>query len=331
MSIKPAVSILDIYAARLRLSRHLRPTPLLRSAWLSAKANAAVDLKIESIQATNAFKIRGALNAALKLLEDRHTAGTTGEPPLVVTASAGNHGRALALAGETLGLRVIVFTPKGAPETKKVAIRRHGAELRDDPVDYDAAEQRAREFAQTEGAVFVSPYNHPDVIAGAGTIGLEILEARPALDTVVIPVGGGGLISGVGLALKTTAPHVRVVGVEVQASTPFATSLAQGAITEIQVGHSLADGLTGNLEPGSITFQMACDVVDEFVSVSEEELSRAIRGLAAEEHLIAEGAGATATAAVLAHKAVKPGAKAAVICSGGNIDLNKFRSVLALD
>ena len=168
----------------------------------------------------------------------------------MVTASAGNHGRALAMAAEQLGLSCVVFTPASAPETKKNAIRRHGAILHSECEDYDAAEKQAKEFADAEGGVYVSAYSHPDVIAGAGTIGLEIIEAMPQFDVVVIPLGGGGLASGVGLALKAAAPQVTIVGVEVEASSPFTLSLEAGRITEITPRPSLADGLVGNLEPG---------------------------------------------------------------------------------
>jgi threonine dehydratase len=322
-------SLLDVYAARRRLASHLPPTPLLQSEWLSSVADADVRLKVESLQLGRSFKIRGALNAALKIAEGAPGSAKPAAPPTIVTASAGNHGRALALAAERLGLRVVVFTPAAAPETKKVAIRRHGAELRDSPRDYDEAEREARAYAAAEDAIYVSPYNHVDVIAGAGTIALEILESLPAVEVVIVPIGGGGLASGLALAMKQAAPHVRVIGVEVEASTPFATSITHGTITAISPGPSLADGLTGNLEPGAITFELVRRHVDRLVSVSESDLERAIRGLAAEDHLIAEGAGATATAAVMARHVVVAGEKAVVMLTGGNIDLDRFAQIVS--
>jgi threonine dehydratase len=324
-------SLLDVYAARRRLAGFLPPTPLVQSEGLSSVADADVRLKVESLQLGRSFKIRGALNAALKIAERRASSGSAqpAAPPTIVTASAGNHGRALALAAERLGLRAVVFTPAAAPETKKVAIRRHGAELRDSPRDYDEAEHEARAYAAAEDAIYVSPYNHVDVIAGAGTIALEILESLPAVEVVIVPVGGGGLASGLALAMKQAAPRVRVIGVEVEASTPFATSITHGTITEISPGPSLADGLTGNLEPGAITFDLVRRHVDRLVSVSESDLERAIRGLAAEDHLIAEGAGATATAAVMARHVVVPGERAVVMLTGGNIDLDRFGLIVS--
>jgi len=313
-------TVLDIYAARRRLSAHLQPTPLLPSHWLSSIADGNVAMKLESLNLTSSFKIRGALNAALRLVEE----GGAGAAPQLVTASAGNHGRALALAAERLGLACIVFTPASAPEAKKNAIRRHGAVLHGECDDYDAAETQAREYAEAEGGVYISPYNHPEVIAGAGTIGLEIVEAMPACDVVVIPLGGGGLASGMGLAIKAAAPRVTIVGVEVEASSPFTLSLEAGRITEITPRPSMADGLVGNLEAGTMTFPLVRQVVDFVVTVGEDDLARAMKGLATEERLIVEGAGVAATAAIMAGKASAPGQQVVTMVTGGNVDLPKW-------
>jgi threonine dehydratase len=314
------IAALDVVAARRRLAPHLQPTPLRHSTWLSAATGADVFLKLESVQLTNAFKIRGALNAALRVAGAARARATA---PLIVTASAGNHGRALALAAERLGLRTIVFAPATAPETKKHAIRAHGADLRETR-DYDEAERAARAFAAAEHALYIAPYNHPDVIAGAGTIALEILDVLARFDVVVTPVGGGGLASGLAVAMKAAAPHVRIAGVEAAASTPFAVGRRTGRITVIEPRDSIADGLTGNLEPGSVTFDLVQRLVDDLVSVEEDEIAGAIRALASEEHLIAEGAGAAATAAVLSKRVVKAGQTAVVIVSGANIDIERF-------
>jgi threonine dehydratase len=310
-------TVLDVYQARRRIGGRILETPLRPSSWLSSITDGQVYLKIESANLTTSFKIRGAMNAALRLSEGI-------DSDTVVTASAGNHGRALALAIEQLGLDCVVFAPKTAPEAKKNAIRRHGAVLHADCEDYDAAEKQAREFAEREGAVYVSPYNHPDVIAGAGTIGLEIVDKLPLFDVAVVPLGGGGLASGVGLALKAVAPKVTVVGVEVEASTPFTVSLEAGRIIEITPRPSLADGLIGNLEPGSITFPLVKQVVDYVVTVNEEDLGRAMKGLATEERLIVEGAGAASVAAIMTGKASAPGQRVVAIVTGGNVDLPKW-------
>jgi threonine dehydratase len=315
-------TVADIYAARRRLAAILPRSPLRQSPWLSRLSGAAVYLKIESVLPSHAFKIRGAFNAALNLKERYGTATT------LVTASAGNHGRAMAIAAERLGLHVVVFTPITAPDVKKAAVRAHGAVLDDSAPDYDAAERAAREYAARHDAIYISPYNHPDVIAGAGTIGIEVLEALPDLDVIVIPLGGG-VASGIGVAIKAASPRVEVIGVEAEASMPFAASLARGEITAISPRPSLADGLTGNLEPGSITFDLVRQHVDTVVSVTETELAQAVAGLAREEHLMAEGAGAAATAAVLARFVVGPRQRAAVLLTGGNIDLAKFADLVS--
>ena len=317
-------TVLDVYRARRRIGGRVLETPLRPSSWLSSITDGHVHLKIEAANLTSSFKIRGAMNAALRLTE-----GTNGETPTVVTASAGNHGRALAMAAELLGLSCIVFTPRTAPDTKKNAIRRHGAMLHADCDDYDEAEKQARAFAEAEGAVYVSPYNHPDVIAGAGTIGLEIVDKLPMFDVAVVPLGGGGLASGVGLALKAVAPKATVVGVEVEASTPFTVGLEAGRIVEISPQPSLADGLIGNLEPGSMTFPIVQQVVDRVVTVSEGDLGRAMKRLATEERLIVEGAGAASVAAVMTGKASSPGQRVVAIVTGGNVDLPKWLSTIS--
>jgi threonine dehydratase len=315
----PLPTVTDIYDARRRIGGRIPRTPLLPSTWLSSIADGSVFLKIESLNLTNSFKIRGALNAALRLSE-----GIDSETPMVVAASAGNHGRSLAMAAEELGISCVIFTPSSAPEAKQAAIRRHGAVLHSDCDDYDAAESQAKAFAEAEGAVYISPYNHVDVIAGAGTIGLEIVEAMPSFDVVVVPLGGGGLASGVGLAVKAAAPQATVIGVEVEASSPFTLSLEAGRITEITPRPSLADGLVGNLEPGSMTFTLVRQVVDDVVTISEDELARAMKGLATEERLIVEGAGAAAVASIMAGKASAAGQRVIALVTGGNVDLPKW-------
>jgi threonine dehydratase len=316
-------TVLDVLKARRRLAPMLAPSPLRRSAWLSASSGGPVYLKLESVQPTCSFKIRGAFNALLRLIE------THPEPsarPVVVTASAGNHGRAMAVAAEALGVRTIVFTPASAPRTKRDAIRQHGAELRDEPATYDDAERAARAHAVAHGGVYISPYNHPDVVAGAGTIAVEVIEACPDVGSIVVPLGGGGLAGGVGLAIRAAASHVRVIGVEAAASTAFSTGLARGAITPIHPEPTLADGLAGNLETGSITFPLVRQFVDEVVTISEDDLRAAMRTTAAEEHLIVEGAAAVAIAA--AARPRDTNAPAVAIVTGANVDVETLAEVL---
>ena len=320
----PVPTALDVFEARRRLVPWLPATGLRASAWLSDAAGGPVWLKLESVQPTCSFKIRGACNALLRLVAEHPDPVTR---PLVVTASAGNHGRAVAFAAEQLGVRVVIFTPATAPRSKRHAIRRHGADLRDDAATYDHAEHAARAYAAEHGGVFISPYNHSDVIAGAGTIGLEIVEALPGVRTVVVPVGGGGLASGVGLALRAAAPGARLIGVEAEASTPFTVGLARGAITAIDPGPTLADGLAGNLEADAMTFPLVQRVVDEVVTVSEAELRAAMRAMAAEEHLIVEGSAAVAIAALAARRGAIQWPAVAVV-TGANVDVETLAEVL---
>ena len=312
-------SPLDVLAARQRLRDHLPPTPLHESAWLSRHLGARVSLKLESMQLTGSFKIRGALNALLRV--------GTNDVGEIVTSSAGNHGRAIAYAAEMLGMRAVVFTPLDAAETKVAAIRRHGATLKQVPGRYDDAELAAKRYTQETGATFISPYNHPDVVAGGGTIALEILEVVPDVDTLVVPIGGGGLISGIAIAARAVVPSIRVVGVEADASSAISASLRNCRITVIEPQPTIADGLGGNVDPETITFPIIQRHVDEVVTVSEPELLDAIRGLVREEHLIAEGAGAAATAAVLARK-IGPGRRVVALVSGANIDAARLTQIL---
>ncbi|HJO36986.1 MAG: threonine/serine dehydratase [Vicinamibacterales bacterium] len=319
-----SITIEDIRAARTRIAGHVRRTPLAPSSWLSDATGGQILLKAESLQTTSSFKLRGALNAIGALVER-----TQGPPPRVVTASAGNHGRAMAWAAEHLGVALTVFTSREAPRTKRDAIRRHGADLEDTAPTYDDAERLAKTFARETNATFISPYNHADVIAGAGTIGLELVEDAPEAGQILVPVGGGGLVSGIAIAVKSLAPATQVIGVEVEASHPFQTSLAAGRITEITVGDTIADGLSGNLDHDTMTFAIVRDRVDTTVLVSEAALRRGIRGLVAHEHLIAEGAGIAAVAALLERR-VEPGSDPAVaLVSGANIDFDRLQGILA--
>jgi threonine dehydratase len=225
-------------------------------------------------------------------------------------------------------LPLVVFTPADAPQTKLAAIRRHGAELRAEGRDYDHAEILAKQFAQDTGATFISPYSDPDVIAGAATIAVEIFEDAPLTDTLIVPIGGGGLISGVAAAVKALAPATRVFGVEVDVSCAFQTSVRAGKLVEIVPGPSLADGLGGNPDPQTITFDFVQRYVDQIVTVSETDLAAAIVGLIEHEHLVAEGAGGAATAAIVGRRLDVAGRRVAVIQSGSNIDRTRLTRLL---
>jgi threonine dehydratase len=297
-------------------------TPLRRSPWLSAATGADVLLKLETLQPTFSYKIRGAFNVILRLAE------TASDTPPLVTASAGNHGRALALAAQTLGMRVTVYVPASAPRTKLDAIVACGAELVP-CTDYDEAELAAKEHGASGRALYISPYSHPDVIAGAGTVGLEILEDRPDVDAIVAPVGGGGLVSGIAITARALSSAF-VTGVEVEASSPFTQGLAAGRIVKIDVAPTLADSLAGNLDPDTVTFDIVRALVSNIARVAEPDLQMAVSGLATEERLIVEGGGASGVAAAIAGKLHVAGQRVAIVVSGANIDIDKFKALILL-
>ncbi len=278
-------------------------------------------LKLEVLQPTFSFKIRGAVNAVQKLVAERGR-----DVPPLVTASAGNHGRALAYASRTTGLALTVYVPRDAPRTKLDAIRAAGAVL-ELCADYDEAERRAKQDARTSGALFISPYSHADVIAGAGTVALEIFEDWPDVDVIVVPIGGGGLISGIAIAAASDGTAA-VAGVEVEASNPFTQSLAAGRIVSIDVRTTLADGLAGNLDPDTVTFDIVRRLVTTIAVVGEGDLRDAIAGTVAHERLVVEGAGAAAIAAIQARALDLRDRRVAVIVSGANIDGDTLKSLL---
>ena len=291
-------------------------TPMLRSAWLSDRAKTDVWIKVESVQPGGSFKIRGALNALHALR------GIT-----VVTASAGNHGTAMAIAARELGCRLRVHLPATAPDAKRQGLLSHGAELVE-AADYDQAEAAALADADQTGAPYISPYNHPDVIAGAGTVALEMLEDEPALSAIVVPLGGGGLLAGAALVARGHGHPVRVIGAEAESSPVFTTALAAGAITPVDVRETLADGLAGNLEPASQTFELVRDLVDAVTLVAESSIETAMRNLVYRERLIAEGAGATAVAAILQGGLDLGGGPVGVMLTGRNVDMSVLKRVL---
>ena len=319
------VSLADIHRARQRIAATVRQTPLVRSDWLSGISGGDVHLKLESLQVTGSFKARGALNAVLALVE-QHRAGTP--LPRLVTASAGNHGRALAWAAAHAGMRPVVFTPRTAPAAKLDAIHRLGADLRAVAETYEDSERLAKQYAADTGAQYLSPYSHPDLLAAIGSIALEVIEDLPRVDRIVVPVGGGGLLAGIAIAARELRPEIEVVGVEVEASHPFAASLAAGRIVEVQVGPTIADGLAGNMDPDNIAFPVVQALVGTMVVVGESELRAAVRDLVRHEHLVAEGAGAAGVAAVAAGLIASPSRTTAVILSGANINMDLLAQIL---
>jgi len=310
----------DVEAAarRLRVCR----TPFLKSAWLSDRCQADVWIKLESVQPGGSFKIRGAFNALMQLRANHPQVNE------VVTASAGNHGVAMSIAARELGISLRVHVPKTAPEAKRKTLVANGATLIEQ-ADYDEAERLAREDAAASGTLYISPYNHPDVIAGAGTVALEMLEDKPDLDAIVVPLGGGGLLAGAALVTTGHVRQVRVIGAEAESSPVFTAALSAGDITPVTVHPTLADGLAGNMEPGSQTFAMVRDLVDAVALVAESSIETAMRSLVWRERLIAEGAGATGVGALLQGGLGLEGARVGVMVTGRNVDESVLRRILA--
>ncbi len=309
----PGVAIADIEAAARRIAPFVWHTPIVRSPWLSSIAKAEVWLKLEIVQTTGTFKLRGAVTALAILAERRP--GLTG----VVTASAGNHGLAIAWAARELGLSARVYVPSTAPPIKRQAMAALGAEVVE-TLSYDAAESEALSDARRTGLSYVSPYNDDDVIAGAGTVALEMFSDCSGLDTIVAPLGGGGLLTGTAVVARSLKRDVWVIGAEAEASPVFTTSLASGRIVAVDVKPTLADGLAGNLEPGSRTFALVSELADRVVLVAESSIELAMRDLIRRERLVAEGASATAAGALLQGGLDLAGRRVAVILTGRNVD-----------
>lgn len=311
MRTSPAVvTLADVEAARTLLRAVIRPTPLESSRWLSELVGGPAYLKCENLQRAGSFKIRGAYVRISRLSAEERAGG-------VVAASAGNHAQGVALAASLLGTKATVFMPTGAPIVKEAATRQYGAEVRFHGHSVDEALDAAREFAALTGAVLVHPFDHPDVVAGQGTVGLEILEECPDVKTVVVSAGGGGLLAGIAVAVKTLRPDVRIVGVQAEGAAAYPRSLIAGEPTQLAIMTTMADGIAVG-RPGDVPFaviQAGC----EMRTVSEESLSQALLMLMERAKLLVEPAGGAAVAAVCdAPEAFEPPVVA--VLSGGNID-----------
>ena len=312
----------EIIAARGRIAGIAQPTPLEYSRPLSELTGAKVFLKLECAQVTGSFKLRGATNA-LRLL-----------PPQtrVLACSAGNHALGMAHAAAELGVAVRLVVPTSASPAKLAALRRYPVELLLHGIDYDAAEAEALRMARDEGLHFVSPYNHPDVIAGQGTLACEIFEQLPPggdPPLLLVGVGGGGLISGVGIWAKAVSPQSRLVGVQAANSAAMHAAFQAGRLVFAPDGPTLADGLAGNIEPGSITFPLVQQLVDDLLHVSEEQIATAMRYLLDEHHLVVEGSAAVGVAALL--NALLPdisGRTVVALICGRNVASHVVREIL---
>lgn len=315
------ITLQDVQAARERLGRAIYHTPCPVSLTLSKLCGCHAYFKLENLQMTGSFKERGALNKLLQLSEAERRAG-------VVAASAGNHAQGVAYHATRLGLRSVIVMPKQTPLIKVTNTRELGGEVILHGTSYDEALAQARQLAAEEGFTFVHAFDDDAVIAGQGTIGLELLEEETKFDAVVVPIGGGGLISGIAVAMKTLQPDIRIIGVEPEHAAAMRAALLTGQPTEITIEPTIADGLAVK-RTGVHTLEVVRQYVDEVVSVSEEEIASAILKLLEIEKTVVEGASAASLAAVLFHKvAGLDGKNVVMIVGGGNIDPNLLSKII---
>jgi threonine dehydratase len=315
------LNVAAVLEARQRVMEVARRTPLDYSHAFSDRTGAELYLKLENLQRTGSFKIRGAVNRIAQLTDEERAAG-------VITASAGNHAQGVALAASRAGVDAVIVMPEYAPVSKVEATKAYGAEVVLHGVDYDDAGERAHEIAAREGRVYVHAFDDERVMAGQGTIGLEIVEELPEVETVVVPVGGGGLIAGIATAVKADDPDTRVVGVQAEGAAAMAQSLRKGQRVETETVDTIADGIAVG-QPGSRTFAVVRERVDEVVTVSDAAIARTVVDLLERSKTLVEGAGAVALAAVVEER-FEYGTDEVIVPAlcGGNIDLNVLRNVI---
>jgi len=303
-----------------RTADHVRHTPLRRSASFSDDLGADVYFKLENEQTTGSFKLRGATNRLLTLSVDQRALGC-------VAASSGNHGAAVACAMQQLGVTGIIFVPEQTSSAKVEKIKSYGGDVRFFGTDGLDTEHHAREFAESNGMFYLSPYNDEEVIAGQGTCGIEIVAELPDVDAVFIAVGGGGLIGGVGSVLKAHNPDIQIYGCQPLASPVMTRSIEAGEILDMPSERTLSDGTAGGIEADAVTFPLNQEVVDDWVVVDEQQIADAMRGYMAGEDDVIEGAAGVAIAGLLARQDAIKGKKVAVVICGGNISAEMLAQV----
>lgn len=314
------LSIEMIRDAQKRISKYIRKTPLIHSEILSKLCDGSVYLKLENQQITNSFKIRGALNRMSQLSVEERKHGIT-------TASTGNHAQGVALAAKYLKIPAIIVVPAKISKTKLDKIKKYDVEIIQEG-DFNEIERLARELSTSKGWTYISPYNDLGIIAGQGTIALEILEEIKRLDTILVPVGGGGLISGIAIAVKSIDPNIEVIGVQTTGASTMYESWKVGKVKDIKEHHTLAEGLLGGVEPDALTFELIKEHVNDLVLVNEKSIEHAIQLLWREEGQIVEGAGATVVAYILEEKHRFAHRDVVGVISGGNIEDSLFQKIL---
>ena len=307
-----------VYHAGYTLKGVIRTTDVIRAPRINPEAE--VWLKTENLQVTGSFKVRGAYYKMSLLSEEERLRG-------VIACSAGNHAQGVALAAQKNGIKATICLPDGAPISKVEATKSYGAEVCLVPGVYDDAYRRALELRDEKGYTFIHPFNDEAVIAGQGTIGLELMEQLPDLDAIVVPIGGGGLISGIAFTVKSLNPKIRVYGVEAAGAPSMQRALARGHIETLEKVKTIADGIAVK-QPGDLTYDICRHFVDEVVTVTDDEISAAILALMEQHKLVTEGAGAVSVAAAMFNKVDLKGKKAVCLLSGGNIDVTILSRVI---
>ena len=309
------VTLHDIYRARQRIAAVATRTPVIHSPLLTERVGASVYLKAESLQKTGSFKIRGATNKMLGLTVEEKARG-------VITVSSGNHGRAVAYVAHQLGIAAVICMSTRVPGNKLDAIKRLGAEVVVHGDSYEDAEIHALQLQEERGLTMIDPFDDPLVIAGQGTVGLELLEDLPEIDTAIVPLSGGGLIAGIALACKSASPSIRVIGVTMDRAPVMVHSLRAGTPIQMEEEDTIADALVGNIGVSNkYTFRMVQKYVDDTILVSDEEIAAAMAFALEQHHLVVEGGGAVGIAALLHQRATGLGHNIAVVVSGSNTSL----------
>lgn len=317
------ITLHDVLQAQRRISSYVFRTPLRDSFLLSERIGASIYLKPENWQITGSFKLRGALNRMMLMTDEERARG-------IVTASAGNHAQGVGYAARTLNISpATIFVPRTTPRTKVAKLRQFPVEVREVGDTYDDAHHAAEAYQRETGATFIHAYDDPRTVAGQGTIGLEILEDLPNVDAILVPVGGGGLITGIAVAAKTISPSVKIIAVQPTASPALRDSLRDGkCYEEYDAAPTICDGLAGGI--GKMVFEAAQNkLIDDIILVEEIETRAALRVLVETQQIVVEGSGAVGIAALLSRKIDLAGKRVAVVLSGGNIDLELLKEILA--
>jgi threonine dehydratase len=311
----------EVIAAEPRIRPYIRNTILEYSPYYSKLTEADVHFKLENLQHTGSFKLRGAMNKMLSLSPAQRLRG-------VVTASTGNHGAAVAYGLGKVGATGIVFVPENASPAKVRTIEQLGAEVRHFGNDTADTEAHARNFAKKNDLIYIPPYNDPQVIGGQGTIALEIIKELKQIDAVFVALGGGGLISGIAAYLKSIHTRVKIIGCSPENSQVMIRSVAAGRILELPSKPTISDGTAGGIEPGAVTFDLCCELIDDFETVTEDEIKEALKLFLQTHHMLIEGSAAVAVAAMVKRRHHLAGKNVVVIICGANISVEMLREVL---